>query len=282
MFHIHTSGTGDVTADLAWSADGESAGDNFGIAVAGAGDVNGDGYSDIVVGAAGYSNVQGKAYVFYGSASGIAGTGASPAWSAEGQIAGDYFGVSVAAAGDVNGDGYGDIVVGASGHDRATGKAYVFQGGATGVSGITARPVWSAVGEAEGDGLGGSVSGAGDVNRDGYGDIVIGAAGYNSGAGKVYIVHGFTPMLTVTTIGSGTVTSDPAGINCGTACSADITFGTQVTLTATAGAGYRLASWGGACSGTHRCVVTLDESKSISAYFVIYRPHVYLPAVRKP
>ena len=89
-----------------WSAVGEASNDYFGSSVSTAGDVNGDGYSDVIVGGP-------KAYVFHGSASGIIGTAATPAWSAVGEVGGDGFGYSVSTAGDVNGDGYSDVIIGA-------------------------------------------------------------------------------------------------------------------------------------------------------------------------
>jgi hypothetical protein len=79
--------------------------------------------------------------------------------------------------------------------------------------------------------------------------------------------------------GGGTVTSDPAGINCGYACSAEFDYGTPVTLTAVADTGSTFTGWGGACSGTGDCVVTMDAAKSVTATFAIYR--VYLPLVMR-
>jgi hypothetical protein len=79
--------------------------------------------------------------------------------------------------------------------------------------------------------------------------------------------------------GGGTVTSDPAGINCGYACSAEFDYGTLVTLTAVADTGSTFTGWGGACSGTGDCVVTMDTAKSVTATFAIYR--VYLPLVMR-
>ena len=97
-----------------WAALGENTGDEFGHAVSTAGDVNGDGYNDLAVGAwgndeGGLSN-RGKVYVYHGSP---AGPGDTPAWFRSGDAAGDQFGYSVSTAGDVNGDGYDDLVVGA-------------------------------------------------------------------------------------------------------------------------------------------------------------------------
>ena len=71
-------------------------------------------------------------------------------------------------------------------------------------------------------------------------------------------------------IGSGTVTSVPAGVNCGSTCSANYTSGTQVTLTATPANGSTFTGWsGGGCSGTGNCILTLAASKSVTATFII-------------
>jgi hypothetical protein len=63
-------------------------------------------------------------------------------------------------------------------------------------------------------------------------------------------------VLTVTTTGQGSVTSAPAGIDCPGTCTAGFPDGSQVTLTATPADGWRLASWGGACTGAPGCAVT--------------------------
>jgi subtilisin family serine protease len=78
-----------------------------------------------------------------------------------------------------------------------------------------------------------------------------------------------TQVLTVSKAGpgSGTVTSSPAGINCGSSCSAGFAAGTDVTLTASAAAGSTFAGWGGACSGTGICVVSMTTARSVTATF---------------
>ena len=109
-----------------------------------AGDVNGDGYADVIVGAPFYDNGQtdeGRAFVYHGSAGGLSG---SAAWTAESDQAGASFGLSVATAGDVNGDGYADVIVGApttTNGQTNEGRAYVYHGSAGGLSGSAA---WTA------------------------------------------------------------------------------------------------------------------------------------------
>jgi hypothetical protein len=73
--------------------------------------------------------------------------------------------------------------------------------------------------------------------------------------------------LSVSVTGSGTVTSSPSGINCGSTCSAGYAPGTQVALTAAPAAGWSFTSWGGACSGSGACNVTMNSAQSVSATF---------------
>lgn len=73
--------------------------------------------------------------------------------------------------------------------------------------------------------------------------------------------------LSVTKTGSGTVTSSPAGINCGATCSASYSHGTAVTLTASPSSGYAFTGWSGACTGSGSCALSMDANKSVSATF---------------
>ena len=165
-------------------------GANFGIGVAGAGDVNGDGYADVIVGAQYYDNGhidEGAAFVFLGSASGIASGNPTTAWV---QLVSNqengYLGSSVAGAGDVNGDGYADVIVGAplyANGQAFEGAAFVYLGAAKGI--VSSNPATPGVAQLESNqasaSFGWSVAGAGDVNRDGYADVIIGAPDYDAG-----------------------------------------------------------------------------------------------------
>jgi len=160
-----------------WAYDVPQVGAQVG-SIAACGDVNGDGYSDIVLGLPQWDGAlddQGQALVFYG---GGPGPDANPSWSTLGLQAGCYFGTTVAAAGDVNDDGYSDLLVTAIRYaigQTDEGAAFVYLGSATG---LAATPVWTAEGNQDGARLGATAIGPGDVNGDGFSDILIGAPGF--------------------------------------------------------------------------------------------------------
>jgi hypothetical protein len=204
--YVYQGSSAGLPATPNWTATGENGGDRFGFSVNTTGDVNGDGYSDVVIGATYYSSIKGKAYVYFGSPTGLSTTSN---WTATGENAGDYFGCSVSTAGDVNGDGYSDMIIGAFGYSSNKGKSYVYYGSVTGLSAISN---WTATGENTSDRFGYYVSTAGDVNGDGYSDVIIGAVCYSSSKGKAYVYHGSstglsTPNWTVI----GETTSDQFG-----------------------------------------------------------------------
>ncbi len=181
-----------------WTAESNQGNALFGWSVATAGDVNGDGYSDVIVGAYNYDNVLtdlGRAYLFYGSSNGLSTTAG---WTAQVNQPYAHFGNSVSTAGDVNGDGYSDVIVGALGFDGGNedeGKVFVYYGSSTGLS---PTPAWSMEGQQDSAYFGCSVSTAGDVNGDGYNDIIIGSYKYNNGEideGRAYVYLGSSAGL---------------------------------------------------------------------------------------
>ena len=187
---------GAVTGTAGWESLGDGQpGARYGTSVAPAGDVNGDGFGDFIVGARTYDAVPtdvGKAYVHHGRA---CWPDATPSWTSTGDdVGGDFFGGSVASAGDVNNDGYDDVIVGASGADVGLineGKAFLYMGGPAGLS---ATPDWTSSGEIRDRALfGWDVASAGDVNNDGFDDVIVGAMEYTttqSLAGKAYLFLG--------------------------------------------------------------------------------------------
>ena len=188
--------------------------DRSGHSVSGAGDVNGDGIADVIIGAYGASpggaNEAGESYVVFGSGGSfgasldLSSLGGTNGFVINGIDASDYSGHSVSAAGDVNGDGIADVIIGAyyadPGGDSQAGESYVVFGSG---GGFAASLDLSSLGGTNGfvlngidasDYSGWSVSAAGDVNGDGIADVIIGAyeadPGGFGGAGESYVVFG--------------------------------------------------------------------------------------------
>lgn len=169
--------------------DGEAAGDRLGASVVGPGDANRDGFPDILAGAPHRENAgmaeAGAAYLL----SGIDGS-LLHRW--QGQRAYDHLGASVGWADDTDRDGYFDLLLGAPDADplsvRDAGSAYL-------VHGATGAILHRFDGAAAGDRLGFAVSGADDIDRDGFPDILIGAPGALAEAGAVYLYDGPTAAL---------------------------------------------------------------------------------------
>jgi hypothetical protein len=210
-----SGGPGADPNDADWTAESDQASAQLGVSVATAGDVNGDGFADVIVGAKVYDNGQtdeGRAFVFHGSATGLSGAPwADPNdadWTAESDQASAQLGVSVATAGDVNGDGFSEVIVGAYLHDNGQtdeGRAFVFHGSASGLSGgPNAGPGdadWTAESDQASAELGISVATAGDVNGDGFADVIVGAHKYDNGPpdeGSVFVHHGSATGLSPT------------------------------------------------------------------------------------
>ncbi|WP_445636437.1 hypothetical protein NSTC745_01338 [Nostoc sp. DSM 114161] len=208
-----------------FAINGIAGNDNSGNSVSSAGDINGDGFDDLLIGARradpnGFDS--GQAYVVFGNSTGFGATlnlstlNGSNGFAINGNVAGDQLGVSVSSAGDINSDGFDDLLIGGAFADpngTNSGQSYVVFGKSTGF-GATLNPStlngsngFTINGIAAGNQLGVSVNTAGDVNGDGFDDLILGAFfadpnGTNSG--QSYVVFGkstgFSATLDLSTL----------------------------------------------------------------------------------
>jgi hypothetical protein len=183
-----------------WTFEGFGEGDSIRLITSSAGDVNNDGYDDLLIGVP-YADVDrietaglvhlvdaGLAQLFLGSST---GPSAEPSWTYRGQNQGGLFGWAVGTAGDVNGDAFDDVLIGAYLEDSDArtdnGRAYLFLGRETGLS---SAPETVLEGNEDRAWFGSSIAAAGDVNKDGFEDVVIGAPGRAGETGGVYLYLG--------------------------------------------------------------------------------------------
>ena len=167
--------------------EGETTYNEFGISLV-AGDFNADGETDLAVGADRYASFTGRVYIFYNDGSYPTGA-ASAEVIIQGESSNNYFGYSLA-AGDFNADGETDLAVGAkswSGAFNYTGRAYIFYNDGSYPTGAASAEV-IIQGENIYDYFGYSLA-AGDFNADGETDLAVGAYGYSTNAGRVYIFY---------------------------------------------------------------------------------------------
>ena len=213
-----------LTGGNGFKISGEAAGDISGSPAASAGDVNGDGFADLIIGAfrAGPHGINsGASYVVFGHAGGFAANldlsalNGANGFKISGEAAGDYAGRSVASAGDINGDGFADLIIGANyadPHGIGSGASYVVFGKAGGftpnleLSTLSGANGFKISGNAVGDHIGVSVASGGDVNDDGFSDLLIGANGADPAgraeAGSSYVIFGAKPDTAVTRVGT--------------------------------------------------------------------------------
>ncbi|MFN7146698.1 MAG: VCBS repeat-containing protein, partial [Myxococcota bacterium] len=177
VFVFHGSATGPAT-EASWTYDSDISSGYLGSGFARDYDANGDGYADLAVGWSSYTSGhtnEGGAIVFHGSASGL---GATPSWQWQSNYTNARAGGDIANAGDADGDGDDELILGGSGYATGGGAVWIFEGGA---SGLGATPDVEMLNELYSTYLGDSVEGAGDLDGDGYDDVVYCAMQFDGG-----------------------------------------------------------------------------------------------------
>ncbi len=178
---------------------GGGAGDQFGRFSSGAGDVNGDGYADVIVGMNGFNNGRDYAYVYFGGPA--IDNAADVTFSEPSDL---IFGFGVSTAGDINGDGFSDVMVTAWIYDNVS-NVYIYYGGSD-MNNVSDTILY---GEGTNDRFGLALSTAGDVNDDGYSDLIIGAPEYNNYTGKAFLF--MSDVFTITASAGPNGSINPSG-----------------------------------------------------------------------
>lgn len=188
-----------ASLDYNWMVEGNNLDSEFGFWIDGGGDVNGDGYDDVIIGAPSYDHDlvgEGAVFIYFGSPTGLS---TEPDWVQYGEHDSSGYGRCVSIKGDVNNDGYADVLIGSHEYTETRvneGKAYLYLGGPDGPS---TTPVWTMRGNRKGAKLGEAVVFAGDLNNDGYDEVCVGAHGWDDNevlgdsgnkAGKFWIFNG--------------------------------------------------------------------------------------------
>lgn len=186
---LSIAGEGGMNGICDLTLTGETGGNQYFGAWLTVGDVNGDGYDDILVSAAGYNNKQGRVYLYYGGEN----MDENADITFTGQSAGDEFGDGDMCLADLNNDNFDDVIIGARCFNNSQGRIYIYYGGRR----MDANVDITIDGEVIDSRFGHTIV-VGDVNGDGYNDLIIGANMYNNYTGRAYLYYG--PIASDTTV----------------------------------------------------------------------------------
>jgi hypothetical protein len=153
-------------------------------------DINGDGLDDVILGACNNANAYGEILIYLGGHH----MDTICDYRIRGPQGGSGFGCTIA-SGDVNGDSFSDLIVGACGYANLKGRVYIYFGGPN----FNTNPdvILNGGHNNDQEEFGNSVGGGGDVNNDGFSDVIVGAMNFGNGRGRIYIYYGGNPMDTI-------------------------------------------------------------------------------------